>query len=182
MNILKIFQKSKKESIEWLEFFYCLAEVENYLKVKYGKSNNILIINFIKLLEWCSSFLASQVNDYAKSLTDYVFWKSRQFYLESMRKFVAGKSNASEFVDQVLYSILSNKREGQSLEEDFQSQLTLELDSKSFKFSKIILNLILPLEAFDDEPEEGDENYFTEEILREGVKLALIDMEKYFKN
>jgi Fe-S-cluster formation regulator IscX/YfhJ len=47
---------------------------------------------------------------------------------------------------------------------------------------KIILNLILPLEAFDDEPEEGGENYFTEEILREGVKLALIDMEKYFKN
>lgn len=180
MNILK--KKDRNQSIEWLEFFYCLAEVVNYLRVKYGKSNNILILNFRKLLEWCCSCLASQVDDYAQSLTDYVFWKSRHFYLESMQKFVAGKLNGSEFVDQVLYSILSDKKEAQSLEEDFQSQLTLELDSKSFQFSKIILNLQLPVEGFDNEPEEDDENYFTEEKLREGVKLTLIDMEKYFKD
>ena len=139
MNILNFFVKSKKESIKWLEFFYCLIEVENYLKVEYGNSNNILIRNFIKLLDWCSSFLASQINDYAESLTDYVFWKSRQFYLKSMGEFVASKSNCSEFIDQVLYSMLFDRREGQSLGENFQSQLTLEVDSKSFQFSKIIL-------------------------------------------
>jgi hypothetical protein len=182
MNILNFFGKSKRESIKWLEFFYCFVEVENYLKFKYGKSNNILIINFIKLLEWCSSFLASQINDYAESLTDYVFWESRQFYLESMREFVAGKSDCSEFIDQVLQPMLSDRREGQDLGKDFQSQLTLEVDSKSFQFSKLISNLILPLEAFDPEPEEGEENYFTEEILREGVKRTLIEMEKYFEN
>jgi hypothetical protein len=103
MNILNFFQKSRQKSIEWLEFFYCLAEVVNYLKVKYGKSNNILILKFIKLLEWCCSCLASQVKDYTQFLTDYVFSKSRQFYLESMGKCVAGKLNGSKFVDQVLY-------------------------------------------------------------------------------
>lgn len=86
------------------------------------------------------------------------------------------------YIQFYLIKNLSDKKEAQSLEEDFQSQLTLELDSKSFQFSKIILNLQLPIEAFDDEPEEDDENYFTEEKLREGVKLALIDMEKYFKD
>jgi hypothetical protein len=183
MNILNFFGESKKKSIEWLEFFYCLVEVRNYLKFEYGNNNNnILIRNFIKLLDWGSSFLASQIKDYAESLTDYVFWESRQFYLESMREFVAGKSDCSEFIDQVLQPMLSDRREGQDLEKDFQSQLTLEVDSKSFQFSKLISNLILPLEAFDPEPEEGEENYFTEEILREGVKRTLIEMEKYFEN
>ena len=182
MNILKFFEKSKEESSELLEFFYCLAEVVNSLKIKYRKSNNILIVNFIKLLEWCRSWLSTQVEDYAQSLTDYIFWQSRQFYLENMRKFVAGELSGSEFVDRVLYSILSDKKEAQSLEENFHDQLTLELDSKSFQFSKIILNLQLPIEAFDDEPEEDNGKYFTEEELREGVKFALIDMEKYFKD
>ena len=179
MNILKSFRKSRKESIESLEFFYCLAEVVNDLKIKYGKSNNILIVNFMKLLEWCRSCLFSQIQDYGQSLTDYVFWQSREFYLESMQKFVAGELNGSEFVDRVLYSILSDRKEAQSLEEDFHRQVTIDLDSKSFRFSEILVNLQLPLEAFDNEPEE---NIFTEEQLREGVKLALMDMEKYFKN
>ena len=74
MNILNFFVKSKKESIEWLEFFYCLAEVRDYLKFEYPKSNNILIINFIKLLDCCCSFMVSQIKNYADSLTDYVFW------------------------------------------------------------------------------------------------------------
>lgn len=179
MNILKVFEKSRKESIELLEFFYCLAEVVNYLQSKYGKSNNILIVNFIKFLEWCCSCLSSQVEDYAQSLTDYIFWQSREFYLESMRKFVSGELSGSEFVDRVLYPILSDKKKAQSLEEDFHRQVTIELDSKSFGFSKILLNLQLPVEGFDEDPEES---FFTEEELREGVQLALLDMENYFKN
>lgn len=54
------------------------------------------------------------------------------------------------------------------MEENVQSQFTRELYSKSFQFSKIILNLLLPVEACDNEPEEDDENYFTEDKLREG--------------
>lgn len=180
MNILKLFQKSRKESIESLEFFYCLAEVVSYLRINYGKSKNILIVNFLKLLECYSSWQLSQVDDYAQSLTDYIFWQSWEFYLESLRKFIAGELSDSEFIDRVLYPILSNKKEAQDLEEDFRQQVTIELDPKSFQFSKILLNLQLLLEAFDDEPEEDDSDYFTEEELREGIKLALRDMEKYF--
>jgi hypothetical protein len=96
-----------------------------------------------------------------------------------MRKFVSGELSGSEFVDRVLYPILSDKKEAQSLEEDFHRQVTIELDSKSFGFSKILLNLQLPVEGFDEDPEES---FFTEEELREGVQLALLDMENYFKN
>lgn len=68
------------------------------------------------------------------------------------------------------------------MEEDFQRQETIKLDSKSFQFSKILLNLQLAVQAFDDEPEENTSSYFPEEKLREGVQLALLDMENYFKN
>ena len=178
MNILNFFKKSRKESIELLEFFYCISDVQSYLVTDYGKSKNILIVNFLNLLEWSSSWYFSQVKNYCQSLTDYVFWQSRNFYLESLRKFVAGELNASEFVDRVLYPILSNKREADDLKREFYRQVNLDLDSKSFEFSKILLALILPLEGFDEEPEES---FFTEEELREGVKLALKEMEKYFK-
>lgn len=101
-----------------------------------------------------------------------------------MQKFVAGELGGSEFVDQVLYSILSHQKEAQSLREDFHRQATIELDSKICQFSIIILSLQLPLEAFDDEPDDEPEetNYFTEENLRKGIKLVLIEMEKYFKD
>ena len=134
MNIFKFFQKSKKESIESLEFFYCLAEVVNYLQSKYGKSNNILILNFIKFLEWCRSCFSSQVEDYAQSLTDYIFWQSREFYRESLRKFVASELSGSEFVDRVLYSILSDKKEAQSLEEDSNSIVKIFFQTLCFFF------------------------------------------------
>jgi len=154
----------------------------NYLRSNYGTSKNILIVNFLKLLEWCCSLQLSQVEDYAQSLTDYIFWQSREFYLQSLRKFVAGELPGFEFVDQVLYSILSDKKEAQSLEKDFHRQVTIELDSKSFKFSKILLNLQLTLEAFDDELEENSPGYFTEEEIRKWVELALRDMEEYFND
>ncbi len=48
-----------------------------------------------------------------------------------MREFVAGNSNCFVSIDQVLYSMLSDNRECQSLGKDFQSQLTLEVTSKS---------------------------------------------------
>jgi hypothetical protein len=76
---------------------------------------------------------------------------ARDFYLESLRKFVAGQLNASEFVDRVLYPILSNKREADDLKREFSRQVNLDLDSKSFEFSKILLALILPLEGFDED-------------------------------
>jgi hypothetical protein len=77
MNILNFFKKSRKESIEFLEFFYCISDVQSYLVTDYGKSKNILIVNFLNLLEWSSSWYFSQVKNYCQSLTDYVFWQSR---------------------------------------------------------------------------------------------------------
>ena len=54
-----------------------------------------------------------------------------------MRKFVAGELNGSEFVTQVFYTILYDQREALDLGDNFRSQLTLDLDPKSFQFSKI---------------------------------------------
>lgn len=135
-----------------LKFFYCISDVQSYLVTDYGKSKNILIVNFLNLLELSSSWYFSQVKNYCQSLIDYVFWQSRDFYFESLRKFVAGELNASEFVNRVLYPILSNKREADDLKREFSRQVNLDLDSKSFEFSKILLALILPLEGFDEEP------------------------------
>lgn len=179
MTTSKFSEENRKELIKSLEFFQCLTEVVNYLRSNYGQSKNPLILSLLQVLGWCRDSQWNQVKDYGQLLTDYVFWQSRKFYLEKLQKFVASELDGSEFVAEVLYAILSDKNEAQSLEEDFYQQRTINLDPKSFQFSKILLNLILPLEGFDADP---DESFFTEDELRKGIKIALKAMENYFKD
>lgn len=87
-------------------------------------------------------------------MTDFVFWKSKEFYRETMQKFVVGELNALEFAKEFLDRLLAQKAELNILLEDFQKQADIELNPKSFQFSKIILNFELLLEVYQNEMEE----------------------------
>jgi Fe-S-cluster formation regulator IscX/YfhJ len=179
MNIFNIFPKSRKKLIESLEFSYFLFEAHSYLKRKYPKSKNTLIKFSLKVLDWCRSCQYNQVEDYKQLLTDYPFWESRQYYRERMRKFVAYELSTIDFVAEFLYPSLSNMNEARDLKEDFRRQANIELDPKSFGFSKIISGLIPFLEGFDADPEES---FLTEEEFREVIQNSLMKVEKYFIN
>lgn len=96
-----------------------------------------------------------------------------------MRKFVAYELSTIDFVAEVLYPSLSNTNEARDLKEDFRRQANIELDPKSFGFSKIISGLIPFLEGFDEDPEES---FLTEKEFREIIQNSLIKLEKYFIN
>jgi Fe-S-cluster formation regulator IscX/YfhJ len=179
MNILNIFPKSREKLIESLEFSYFLFEAHNHLKKEYPRSQNTLIKSSLKVLDWCRSCQYNQVKDYKQLLTDYPFWESRQYYRERMRKFVAYELSTIDFVAEVLYPSLSNTNEARELKEDFRRQANIELDPKSFGFSKIISGLIPFLEGFDEDPEES---FLTEEEFREIIQNSLMKLEKYFIN
>lgn len=179
MNILNIFPKSRHELIESLEFSYFLFEAHRYLETKYQKSKNPLIKSSLKVLDCCRSCQYNQVKDYQQLLTDYPFWESRQYYRERMRNFVAYKLSIADFIAEVLYPSLSNINEAWELKEDFRRQANIELDPKSFGFSKIISGLTPILEGFDQDPEES---FFTEEEFREVIQNSLMKVEKYFIN
>ena len=105
-----------------------------------------------------------------------------------MQKFVVGELNALEFAQEFSDRLLAEKAESNILLEDFQKQADIELNPKSFQFSKIILNFELLLEVYQNEMEElevGDqlsENdlSFTEDSLKEGVRRELEKVNKYF--
>ena len=178
MTTSKFSEENRDELIRSLEFFQCLSTVIKYVEINHA-SKNPLILDLLQILGRYRDSHWNQVKDYGQLLTDSVFWQSRKFYLEKLQNFVAGKLDGPDFVAEILYKILSDKNEALSLEEDFSQQRTVDLDPKSFQFSKIILNLLLPIEGFDENPEES---FFTEDELREGVKLALKELEKYFKD
>lgn len=178
MNIFKIFQKNKKEYIESLQFFYFLTDARKYLFPRYSWSTNWLILTFFRILDWCCSWNLNQIADYLQFLKDSVFCESRDYYHENLQRFIARELKPSEFINHVLYPIQSDKRKARDLEIDFSQQAQIEFDPKSFQFSKIILDLQFILEGFDEE----EEAIITEEELREAVKLALKDMDKYFTN
>lgn len=133
----------------------------------------------LKVLDWFRSWQYNQVRDYKQLLTDYPFWESRQYYRERMRNFVAYKLSIADFITEVLYPSLSNINETRELKENFRRQKNIELDPRSFGFSKIISGLTPILEGFDQNPEES---FFTEEEFREIIKNSLIKVEKYFIN
>lgn len=51
------------------------------------------------------------------------------------------------------------------MKKEFHRQVTIKLDLTNFQKLKILLNLQLPIEAFDDEPKLNISGYFIEEEL-----------------
>lgn len=61
-----------------------------------------------------------------QALTDIVFWKSKEFYRETVQKFVVGEVNALEFAEEFSDRLLAEKAESNILLEDFQKQADIE--------------------------------------------------------
>ena len=173
---------NKKKEIEELEFGNFLHELYYYLLEKHENDENKFILDFLQVVKNCSDCQVYKVGRYTQSVTDYIFWKSSEFYLKTMREFVACELTGSEFVDMILYTIINDRRRVSRLLDDFKAQSILEFSSNHYKFGNVVSDLELALEAFDDEPEEDDELYLTENDLRDVVKLALIEVEKYFND
>lgn len=185
MNILK--KKNQSQSSESLEFFYFLQKLFRYLRNKYGKSTNPLILDFLKGVEGVYLWESKKIYPYMQALTDQVFWGSSTFYRETMRKFVGGELNALEFAQEFSDRLLADREKANNLLEDFQKQANLELNSNIFEFSKIILDFELLLEVYQNEVEwletgELSENdlSFTQDSILGGVKHALEKVNKYF--
>ena len=116
------------------------------------------------------------MREYQQLLVDYPYWKSREYYYQRIKKFISNELSIENFIPEVLYPSLSNKKEAFDLIEDFQRQASIHLDPKSFGFSKIISDLIPILEGFNEDPEES---FFTEKEFREIIENAAIKLKKY---
>ena len=176
MNISKIFPKSRNQLIESLEFAYFLYDITVSFGIPYSKTKNSSIKFFFKVVSWLRSWEFAQVEEYTQLLSDYPYWKSRQYYYQRIQKFVCNELSILDFIAEVLYPSLSDKEEASDLKKDFRRQATIYLDPKSFGFSTIISDLIPVLEGFDEDPEES---FFTEEEFREIIKNVSIKLEKY---
>ena len=97
-----------------------------------------------------------------------------------MQKFVSYELTGREFVDHFYFKLLNDQDESKLLKKDFKKQETLELNPKSYQFSKIISDFYFVLEGFDEEPEPGDLSFVSEDKLRRIVKDVLPRVEKYF--
>ena len=90
-----------------------------------------------------------------------------------MQKFVTGELSSLEFAEEFSDRLLAQKAEANNLLKDFQKQANIELNPKSFQFSRIILEFELPLLAYQDEMEDleaadqltKDNLSFTEDFL-----------------
>lgn len=71
MNIF--LRKSRNQDIESLEFFYFIHKLFFRLVGEYGKTNNPLIIDFLKVLGGFDSWESKKIDAYSKALTDSVF-------------------------------------------------------------------------------------------------------------
>jgi hypothetical protein len=78
----------------------------------------------------------------------------------------------------ILIDLTTSRKDGR-VKLQLKKQETLELNPKSYQFSKIISDFYLALEAFDDEPEPGDSSFLSENQLRQIVKDVLPRVEKY---
>lgn len=175
-HIFKFFLKDRNQFIEALEFSYFLEEISTYLEKKYSNKNNKLIKFFLQLVNYWRSWQYNLIEDYKQLLVDSIFWKSREYYLTRIKKFLSYELDTLDFIAELLYPILSNKNEAKDFQDDFIGQAKIELDSKSFGFSKILWGLPAVLEGFDEDPEES---VFTEKEFREIIENVLTELEKY---
>ena len=95
----------------------------------------------------------------------------RQYYPERIRKFVAYELSTMDFMTKILYLSLFNTNQAWELQEDFRRQANIELDSKSFEFSKIISGLTNIVKGLDEDPEES---FLAEKEFREVIQNSLM--------
>ena len=88
--------------------------------------------------------------------------------------------NYYDFVIQLLYPILSDKREAKDLEASFYQQSEIEIDPKSSGFSKPLWDLQLLLEGFNET--NPDDSFVTEKELKDAAELVLVEVNKYFND
>ena len=160
-----------------------------YLTQKYENNNNSLIIDFIKTINDLTSWEFRKTRGYSQALTDSVFWESREFYRQTMIEFLAGKLNGLEFTTIFWDRLSVEKAKSENLEKNFKKQNSIELNSKSFQFSKIILAFDLLLYSYqseiedlntEDEVSDNDNLCIREDYIREHVKLVIEEINKYF--
>ena len=93
------------------------------------------------MVSWWRDWEFEQVREYKQLLVDYSYWKSRQYYYQKIQKFISNELSILDFIPEILYPSLSHKKDSADLIEDFQRQVSIDLDPKSFGFSKIISDL-----------------------------------------
>ena len=175
MSIKNILEDNQSQSIESLQFFLFITEIYFSLLEK-NDSENKQIQEFIDVIGKNYYWQSFKNKNYITSLKDYVFWQSKEIYLDNMKKFVSHKCNASDFACTVYFLIRNDLKDSQCLVEDFQKQATLELNPKTFQFSKIISDFEFVLEGFALHRTTD----LTEDELRQIVKDTLPKVEKYF--
>lgn len=175
MNIKNIFEDNRSQSIESLQFFSFLTEIYFSLLEKNDSENN-QIEEFIDVIGKNYYWQSFKNKNYITSLKDYVFWQSREIYLENMKKFVSHKCSASDFACTIYFLIRNDLKESECLIEDFEKQATLELNPKTFQFSKIISAFEFILEGFALQRTTN----LTDDELRQIVKNILPKVQKYF--
>ena len=175
MNIKNIFENSRSQSIESLQFFSFLTEIYFSLLEKNDSENN-QIQEFIDVIGKNYYWQSFKNKNYIMSLKDYVFWESKEIYLDNMKKFVSHKCSASDFACTLYFHIRNDLKESECLIEDFKKQATLELNPKTFQFSKIISDFEFILEDFAFYRTTN----LTDDELRQIVKDTLPEVGKYF--
>lgn len=170
--------KNRQKLIQLTEFSWFLADASIYLRTKYRSCENLLIRNFLKILDEFQSGQYAQIKDYNQLLKDYPFWKERHYYRERIKKFIEYELNITDFISDILYLNLSLSQEGFDLMKDFKSQANIELDPRSFGFSSILSSLTRVLEGID--LENPNESFFTEKEFRKIIEQSSIKLEKYF--
>lgn len=184
MNIKDVFEDSRSQSIESLEFFSFISKIYFSL-VKENDSENPQIEAFIDVIGKDYYWQSFKNRNYIRSLKDYVFWQSGKIYLENMKKFVAQECSTTDFAATVYFLIRSDRKNSECLIKDFEKQARLELNPKTFQFSKIISDFEFILEDFalrealnlTDDDGLPD---LTDDELRQIVKKVLPEVEKYF--
>ena len=176
ININKLFPENRKDLIQSLELCDFLYEVSIKFGLNYRETNNESIRIFFKLISLWRDWEFKNIKEYRQLLYDHYYWKSRQYYYEKIEEFVSNKITIIDFINQVLYPILSDKDEANELLNDFQHQEKITLDPNSLGFSKIIISLIPVLEGYEDNIEE---TIFTEQEFREIIKKAFIQLKQY---
>ena len=104
-------------------FFFLLHDFYVHLLKKKEKTNpkNSAINEFVDAIKNYERQQVYKIQNYVDSLSDYVFWQYREFYLEEMQKFVSHELTGREFVDHFYFKLLNDIDEAKLLKKDFRN-------------------------------------------------------------
>jgi hypothetical protein len=124
----------------------------------------------------------SELNKYYIVLHDNIYWQTRFEYNAIIDSFVKGELSSQEFLSKYSFLNRQNRKKTNKIEKNLNSDIIIDINSKSVGFTKILSSIQFMLDLFDSDLSDLESTTYgiSENTFKKDLQYhSLVQLQKY---